>query len=37
MFLLARLKRQGHETRSEIVQRKRRELQEVDEKTTQAI
>ena len=33
----SRLKRQGHETRSEIVQRKRRELQEVDEKTAQAI
>ncbi|CAK8996078.1 unnamed protein product [Durusdinium trenchii] len=30
-----KLKSQGHETRSEIVQRKRRELQEVDERTTQ--
>lgn len=29
-----KLKSQGHETRSEIVQRKRRELQEVDERTT---
>ncbi|CAJ1435806.1 unnamed protein product [Effrenium voratum] len=30
-----KLRSQGHETRSEIVQRKRRELQEVDERTTQ--